>query len=106
MARFDIYPNPGQTRKSDVPYLLDVQCDLLNDLDTRIVVPMRRADRFSPVSLPQNLFPVFDIEGIACLMETPKLAAVPFKMLKAPVASISEHHDTVTTALDFLFQGF
>lgn len=106
MARFDIYPNPGQTKKSDVPYLLDVQCDLLNELDTRIVIPMRRVDRFPSASLPQNLFPVFDIEGLTCLMETPKLAAVPSKILKAPVASLSNHHDTVTTALDFLFQGF
>lgn len=106
MPRFDIYPNPGQTKKSDVPYLLDVQCDLLNDLDTRIVVPMRRVDRFPAASLPQNLFPVFDIEGLHCLMETPKLAAVPSKILKTPVASLSNHHGTVTTALDFLFQGF
>ncbi len=106
MARFDIYPNPGQTKKSDVPYLLDIQCDLLNDLDTRIVVPMRRVDRFPSVALPQNLFPVFDVEGLTCLMETPKLAAVPAKILKKPVASLSNHHHTVTTALDFLFQGF
>lgn len=106
MARFDIYPNPGQTKKSDVPYLLDVQCDLLSNLDTRIVVPMRRVDRFPTVALPQNLLPVFDIEGLACIMETPKLAAVPTKILKSPVASLSNHHDAVTTALDFLFQGF
>ena len=106
MARFDIYPNPGQTKKSDVPYLLEVQCDLLSHLDTRIVVPLRRVDHFPKVALPHNLLPVFDIEGIACLMETPKLAAVPVKILKTPVASIAKHHASVTAALDFLIQGF
>lgn len=106
MARFDIYPNPGQTKKSDVPYLLDVQSDLLNDLDSRVVVPLRRVDRFDKVTLPQSLSPVFEIEGLTCFMETPKLAAVPARILKVPVASLSEHSATITASLDFLFQGF
>ncbi len=106
MARFDIYPNPDQTEKFNVPYFMDVQCDLLSSLDSRIVVPMRRADRFPKVVLPQNLLPVFEIEGLTCIMETPKLAAVPIKILKSRVTSLSEHHATVTTTLDFLFQGF
>lgn len=106
MSRFDIYPNPGQTKKSDVPYLLDVQCDLLGELDSRVVVPLRRVDRFDKVALPKSLAPVFEIEGLMCFMETPKLAAVPAKILKSPVASLSNHHTMVTSALDFLFQGF
>lgn len=106
MARFDIYPNPGQTRKSDVPYLLDVQSDLLNALDSRVVVPLRRVDRFDKVALPRNLAPVFEIDGLACFMETAKLAAVPAKILKPPVASLASHQAEVTTALDFLFQGY
>jgi hypothetical protein len=47
MARFDIYPNPDAARAADVPYLLDVQCDLLAALDSRVVIPLRRVDRFS-----------------------------------------------------------
>lgn len=106
MARFDIYPNPGQTKKSDVPYLLDVQGDLLSALDSRVVVPLRRVDRFDNVVLPKNLAPVFEIDGLACFMETPKLAAVPARILKSPVASLTNHQAEVTTALDFLFQGY
>ena len=106
MARFDIYPNPGQTKKSDVPYLLDVQCDLLSGLDSRIVVPLRRVDRFDNVALPLNLAPVFKIEGIDCFMETPKLAAVPARILKSPIASLDEHRAAIVGALDFVFQGF
>ena len=34
MARFDLYHNP------DGGYLLDVQTDLLNHLNTRMVVPL------------------------------------------------------------------
>ena len=106
MARFDIYPNPGHTKKSDVPYLLEVQSDLLSALDSRVVVPMRRVDRFDKVALPESLAPVFEIGGLPCFMETAKLAAVPAKILQTPVASLSDHHAAITAALDFLFQGY
>lgn len=34
MARYDVYSNPGGG------YVLDVQADLLNELKTRIVIPL------------------------------------------------------------------
>lgn len=106
MARFDIYPNPDAARAADVPYLLDVQCDLLAALDSRVVVPLRRIDRFASVGLPKNLAPVFEIEGVACFMETPKLAAVPGRILRMPVASLAQSSAAIVGAMDFLFQGF
>ena len=81
MPRFDGYLNSGVQAK-ETPYLLDVQSDLLQGLETRIVVPLRRRDRFPVVSLPANLMPAFEIEGVECLLETPKLAAVPLRLLK------------------------
>lgn len=106
MARFEVYRNPEPARAADVPYLLDVQCDLLSALDSRVVVPLRRVDRFSSVGLPKNLAPVFEIEGVACFMETPKLAAVPVRILKMPVASLMQSSAAIVGAMDFLFQGF
>jgi len=41
---------------------------------------LRRRDRFPAVPLPERLMPVLEIEGVACLMETPKLAAVPLRI--------------------------
>lgn len=105
MARFDVYRNSG-AHAADTPFLLDVQNDLLSGLDTRIVVPLRRRDRFPGVPLPANLIPVFEIDGIDCMLETPKLAAVPLRILKTPVASLSERQFEIVAALDFLFHGF
>ncbi|WP_041363955.1 CcdB family protein [Methylomonas methanica] len=105
MARFDVYRNSG-VRSNDVPYLLDVQADILSAMDTRVVVPLRRRDRFSEVRLPGNLVPILSVEGVECLMETPKLAAVPVRVLKAPVASLESQRLEIGAALDFLFQGF
>lgn len=105
MARFEVFRNSGP-HAEDVPYLLDVQSDLLQGLDTRVVVPMRRRDRFPCSLIPQRLTPVFKIEGVDCLLETPKLAAVPLRLLKQPVQSLAAEQEVVTGALDFLFQGF
>ena len=106
MARFDVYANPGKDKRDDVPFLLDVQSDLLGELGSRVVVPLRRMDRFAATVLPSNLAPTFEIKGVRCFMETPKLAAVPAKILKAPLSSLAEHQHSITAALDFLFQGF
>ena len=105
MARFEVFRNSG-AHADDVPYLLDVQSDLLHGLDTRVVIPLRRRDRFPASRIPQRLTPVFEIEGIACLLETPKLAAVPRRLLKQPVHSLTAEQAAITGALDFLFHGF
>ncbi|MBS4050008.1 MAG: CcdB family protein [Methylomonas sp.] len=105
MARFDVYRNSGG-KSVDVPYLLDVQSEVLSALDSRVVIPLKRRDCFPPVSLPANLMPILLVEGIECVMETPKLAAVPTRILKTPVASLESQRFEIGAALDFLFQGF
>ena len=71
----------------------------LEMLGSRVVVPLRRVDRFAAVSLPSNLAPVFEIMGIRCFMETPKLAAVPAKILKIPVALLNEQQHSIMSRL-------
>ena len=105
MARFDVYRNTG-SHAAETPYLLDVQSDLLQGLETRVVVPLRRRDRFPATSLPGNLTPTFEVEEVECILETPKLAAIPLRLLKAPVTSLARRQFEIVAALDFLFQGF
>lgn len=105
MARFDVYRNSGP-HAADTPYLLDVQSELLEGLETRVVIPLRRRDRFPAVGLPANVTPIFLVEGVECLLETPKLAAVPLRLLKAPVATLADQRQEIVAALDFLFEGF
>lgn len=105
MARFDVYANPGSHAKT-TPFLVDVQSDLLDGLDTRMVIPLRKLDHFATVKLPTQLTPVLQIQGQACLLETPKMAAVPLRILKQPVTSLATDQSQITAALDFLFQGY
>jgi toxin CcdB len=50
--------------------------------------------------------PVFSVNGQDCLLETPKMAAVPLRTLKVPVASLAAQQDRVVAAMDFLFNGY
>ncbi len=105
MARFDVYANTG-SHADTTPYLLDVQSDLLDGLDSRMVIPLRSLEHFPKIRLPARLTPVFTIEGTDCLLETPKMGAVPLRVLKSPVTSLAQAQEQITVALDFLFQGY
>ena len=105
MARFDVYRNSGPFA-STTPYLLDIQSQLLDGLDTRVVIPLRHIDKFPAVNLAKDLTPVFEIEGVSCILETPKLAAVPTRLLKAHVTSLSSEQSAISNALDRLFHGY
>lgn len=105
MARFDVYENPG-THAVTTPYLLDVQSDLLDGLDSRMVVPLRSLAHFPKVKLPTRLTPVLTVEGQDFLLETPKMGAVPKRILKSPITSLLDDQAEITAALDFLFQGY
>jgi toxin CcdB len=105
MARFDVYRNPGASAGS-TPFLVEVQSDLLDGLETRVVVPLSRLDRFAKVRLPDRLAPVLRVEDEELLLETPKLGTIPRKALGDPVSSLLYEQDRITTSLDFLLQGF
>lgn len=99
MARFDVCKNPGGTG-----YLLEVQADLLNHLNTRVVVPLL------PLALApkpaRTLNPCFEILGETLVMTTQFMAAVPASMLHTPVTSLALQRDEIIAAIDFLMQGF
>ena len=105
MARFSVYENIGEHAKT-TPFLLDVQTDLLSGLDTRIVIPLRKASLYKKVQLPQDLMPIFSIKGSDFALETPKMAAVPCKILKKEIGSLKSQQHLVMTAIDRLFHGF
>ncbi len=49
---------------------------------------------------------MINIQGADYLLETPKMGAVPQRILKSPVTSLAAEQVQITAALDFLFQGY
>lgn len=99
MARFDVYASAGAPG-----YLLDVQSDLLRGLNTRVVVPLLPVKRAPKPA--EQLNPLFEIQGVAVVMVTQFMAAVPEAELKQHVASLDHARDAILKAIDFLHQGW
>jgi len=88
------------------PFFLDVQSELLDGLDTRMVIPLRSPKTFPKVKLSTRLTPVLKVNDEDLLLETPKIGAVPQRILKTPVTSLARKQAQISAALDFLFQGY
>jgi toxin CcdB len=103
MARFDVRTNLNRASRERVPYLLELQTDLLAGLDTRLVAPLMPAARFGPPA--SRLNPVVRIGSRNFVMDTALIAGVPANQLGDRVASLVERSSEVLGALDFLVSG-
>ncbi len=104
MAQFDVYENPNAGTREQIPYLLDVQADLLEGLATRAVVPLVAASAMGEGTLILN--PRFNVKRLAVVMSTAELAGVPANLLTERVYSLKEKRKEIVAALQFLFAGF
>lgn len=104
MPQFAVYRNRNPATRARVPYLLDIQNNLLGDLETRLVVPLYTAAALKGKALTV-LMPVFEIEGKKYVAMTPQLAGISRKELGAEVAELSAQRDAIVAALDFLVTG-
>ncbi len=102
MAQFDVYRNTNSATAGEIPYLLDVQTDLLDILKTRVIVPLEVCGDAKPA---QTLTPVFDIENTLVMMSTPELAGIPARYLGEYVTSLASQRQEIMAALDLLFSG-
>lgn len=104
MPQFSVHRNKNPHSNSAVPFLLDVQNDLLSDLETRVVIPL------CPIASVQGkalrlLMPVLEIEGERFVLLTPQMAGIPRSELGAPVARVEHYRSEIIAALDFLVTG-
>ena len=103
MAPFDVYQNPNQRTQEAIPYLLDLQSDLLDDLATRVVAPIKTLSIGKPIL---HLNPRLEVEGVAVVLSTAELAGVLKDTLGRKIGSLKEHRAEIIAALDFLITGF
>ena len=104
MARFDVYPHPDAAMRAVTPFLLDVQNNFIDQLQSRVVIPMRLATAFGPTM--RDLNPVFTVSGQDVVLDTAAMAAFPAGGLKKPVASLLAQSQEIVAALDTLFGSY
>ena len=105
MAQFDIYVNPQLASRQFVPYLLDVQSDLIDQLSTRLVMPLSRVGA-SQARLPPSLCLVVEIEAESLTLLAYLAAPVAARLLTKPVGSLRYRGSEISAALDAVISGF
>lgn len=98
MARYDVF------EVADAGLVLDIQSDILLGIATRLVVPLWRLEQ-APRKFPR-LNPEFEIKSGRYVMATTLITAVPTAILSSKIASLREHQDSISSALDMVFYGF
>lgn len=103
MAQFDVYENPDRGTRESVPYLVELQSDLLGPMVTRVVAPLFTSESAGPPV--RHLMPIFEVEDLEVVMSTAELAGISRSQLGPRVGSLARERDQIIAALDMLFTG-
>ena len=101
MAQFDVYINENSLTNQRVPYLLDVQNDILKSLNTRVVIPFVR-----DLKGVKGLSKEFVINDEKVYLTTAQMGAVIMNELKEKVTSLENEKEEIKNSIDFLIYGF
>jgi toxin CcdB len=104
VARFDVFQHPDPALRVVTPFLLDVQNDYIDQLQSRVVIPLRLATKFGPPM--RDLNPSFTVSKMKVVLDTAALAAFPSNGLTKAVTNLSAHSQDVLAALDTLFGSY
>ena len=101
MAQFDVYKNTNPLTNETVPYLLDVQNDILKSINTRVVIPMSKINKAF-----KGLSKEFVINDEKVYMVTSQMGAVFINELNEKVCSLENQKNEIKNSIDFLIYGF
>lgn len=104
MAQFTVYQNKNLQSKRLIPLLLDIQTNLLDSLQTTVVIPLTKYEPNKDKALNQ-LMPILNIEGTDYLMLTPQLAGIARKELGKAICDVEYARTEIINAIDFLLTG-
>jgi toxin CcdB len=103
MTGFQLYQSSSIINKN-YSYLLDVQSPLLEDLKTRLVIPLiKKSDQTLAIKI---LNPIIVINKIEYIVLTQQMAAVPNNYLGNHMKEIEIDRTEILSAIDFLITGF
>lgn len=104
MSQFSLYKNNDKSTATTYPYFVDVQSELLNILNCRLVIPLTPAELLENKA-PSHLCPIIHIDEGDFVILTHQMASVPTKILREPVNDLSTYRNEIISAIDFLITG-
>lgn len=104
MSQFFIYRNDNKNSKKIYPFFIDVQSDLVQGLNSRIVMPFSLSKETKNLNV-KNLCPVFEVEDKKYILLTHQITTVPVSVLKKEVGDFSKFRNEILGAIDILLTG-
>jgi len=105
MAQFDVYANINSSSKKLYPFLVDVQSNLLDSLETRLVIPLILRSNFGNITI-KNLTPILLLNEQEFILLTPQIAAINKKHLGKLINNCKSIRNEIISSIDFLITGF
>lgn len=104
MSQYSLYKNENKSSKQTYPYFVDVQSDLLDSLNSRIVIPLT-ASKETNNKTAKGLCPVLEIDGKDYVLLTHQMTSVPVSLLKNELLIIDNYRYEILGAIDLLLTG-
>jgi len=106
MAQFDVHRNSGKYSKI-VPFVVDIQSDILSNFNTRIVIPLQSAEfmKSSNMDIIAKLNPILTVCETEVILAPQQMAAVHIRELGKKVDSLVAMRMEIISALDVLTSG-
>jgi toxin CcdB len=103
MHQFDVYINKDSDTNNTYPYFVDVQTNLLEALNSRVVIPLTsvRPDR----SLPNNICPKVEVNSEQFYLLTYQVTTVSSSFLRKKEGTLLLNRTDIINSVDFLFSG-
>ncbi len=104
MSQYALYKNENNDSKKTYPYFVNVQSDLLDDLNSRMVIPLSSLKTLNNTNA-KKLCPIIDIEEGYFVLLTHQLTSVPRSILKKETTSLEKYRSEILGAIDLLLTG-
>jgi toxin CcdB len=102
-AQWDVYRNPNERSREELPYVVDAQSGLLTGLPRGFVVPLAAVS--GAAGLPRRMSPRFQIEGRSMVLVPHNAGSLPARSLRRPVPSLRAQSHLIIDALDAVLSG-
>ena len=100
MSQFTLYKNENKSSKKTYPFLLDIQNDFFDELNSRVVIPLSAHNSLNQTNA-KKLCPIFNVHGEQFVLLTHQMTSMPKAMLKKKVTSLKSHRYEILGAIDF-----
>jgi toxin CcdB len=104
MAQFDVYRNPSKKTGKAYPFLVDVQNSVIDELETRLVVPLTTSNTKNSFYM-KKLTPEIEFEGTTYLFLAQQLSSIPEDVLNGCIGSVEQSRELLIDAIDFAITG-